>query len=162
MIISKKVFSNAEKGHFEAIKDETGQEIYRFQANPISLFECRDIAKDNMGYSAEPLIVSKAKPDPSLPKPLAPSGATAMIELGQESKAMTRSPVLGDWQNEAHDTALQDADYHASEALQRGTVLHRLMQSLPDIKPALRAQKADQYLNRVLDKWPRVKTPKAT
>lgn len=144
--------THAMEGHFDTIIDETGQDVQRYQAQSIMLFECLKQAGHISGDEKEPLHIEKAKRDPSLPKPLAPSGATAMIELGQEAKTMTRSPVLGDW-TEPHDAGSPQPENNPSDALMRGTVLHRLMQSLPNIAPDKRAEKARHYLTRTLAGW---------
>lgn len=148
----EKGLTHCAEGHFEVIDDEIGQEIRRFQISPIQLFgKGKEGAAATASQAQRPLVISKAKRDPSLPKPLAPSGATAMIELGQEAKIMTRSPVLGDWLAQGDESQAYD---NPSDALARGSALHRLMQSLPEVPPDERPKRADQYLNQALSHWP--------
>ncbi len=81
------------------------------------------------------------EPARDLPRPLAPSGASSLfIEAGAESVS-GRSPVL-------------DADVEPGFAIERGIVLHKLLQVLPEIEAAGRRGAARSYLNRAASSWP--------
>ncbi|HVW57609.1 MAG TPA: double-strand break repair helicase AddA [Rhizobiaceae bacterium] len=74
-----------------------------------------------------------------LPRPLAPSGASILIEAdGQTS--VRPSPVL--------------SDQAPAFALERGTTMHRLLQVLPQLAVETRKDAAERYLARVGAKWP--------
>jgi ATP-dependent helicase/nuclease subunit A len=80
-------------------------------------------------------------PVPEPPRPLAPSGASALWIETEAQPVDGRSPVL--------DTA-SDPGF----AVRRGIALHRLLQALPDIEPDGRTAAASRYLDRVADDWP--------
>lgn len=88
-----------------------------------------------------PSLGAPLPPPPALPRPLAPSGASALIEGGYEAVASARSPVLDD-------------ERPAGFALERGNVVHRLLQVLPDMEPEARERAARRYLERVGASWP--------
>ncbi|WP_246730189.1 double-strand break repair helicase AddA [Nitratireductor mangrovi] len=75
-----------------------------------------------------------------LPRPLAPSGASAIIEPDRGPVAANVSPVL--------DPAAP------SFAAARGTAMHRLLQSLPQLPVTAREEAAAAYLERVGSGWP--------
>jgi len=74
-----------------------------------------------------------------LPRPLAPSGASVLIEDDCETPIRS-SPVL--------------SGQPPSLALERGTVMHRLLQILPQLAIETRKDAAERYLSRVGAKWP--------
>lgn len=76
-----------------------------------------------------------------LPRPLAPSGVSVLIEPDDEAPLVTGSPVL-----------LTDGKNPAF-AIRRGTVIHALLQTLPDIPDEQRAQAAQRYLSRAAYDW---------
>jgi ATP-dependent helicase/nuclease subunit A len=76
----------------------------------------------------------------AFPRPLAPSGAGALIGEGEEVAPLAASPVLG-------------AAAEPSFAAARGTAVHRLLQSLPDIAPADRDAAARRFLDRAGRGW---------
>ncbi|MBC2883991.1 double-strand break repair helicase AddA [Ochrobactrum sp. CM-21-5] len=82
------------------------------------------------------------KPETGLPRPLAPSGASALIEADEEPPLDSISPVLG------------PGDGAPAFALRRGTAIHMLLQYLPDIAEELRERLAEDYLARVAADWP--------
>ncbi|GLS29774.1 DNA helicase/exodeoxyribonuclease V, subunit A [Mesorhizobium albiziae] len=77
---------------------------------------------------------------PALPRPLSPSGASALIEEGNEPVVSARSPVL-------------DAAEEPSFAIQRGLAMHRLLQMLPGLPEAERQAAALRYLGRAGAAW---------
>ena len=77
---------------------------------------------------------------PVLPRPLSPSGASALIEEDNEPVPSTRSPVL-------------DASEEPSFAIQRGLAMHRLLQMLPGLPEIERDAAARRYLSRAGAGW---------
>ncbi len=80
--------------------------------------------------------------EPGLPRPLAPSGASALIEADEEPPLDIASPVL-----EAGDDA-------PGFALRRGVAIHALLHHLPGTPEAGREGLAMAYLDRVAADWP--------
>ena len=78
---------------------------------------------------------------PPLPRPLAPSGASALIDPAGPAVIAGRSPVL-------------DAVDEPRLAVRRGIAIHRLMQALPSLPAAERAAAAHRYLARAGEDWP--------
>lgn len=85
----------------------------------------------------------KAVPEPDLPRPLAPSRAALTIESepAADPDRLTQSPVLSE--NTARERS-------SSEAVERGSAIHRLLQYLPDAAPQTRRALAVRYLERIL------------
>ncbi len=82
------------------------------------------------------------KAEPGLPRPLAPSGASALIEADEEPPLDLSSPVL------------QPGTGAPAFALRRGTAIHMLLQYLPDVAPEKREHLAADYLARIAADWP--------
>ncbi|WP_343313102.1 double-strand break repair helicase AddA [Brucella sp. BE17] len=82
------------------------------------------------------------KPEPGLPRPLAPSGASALIEVDEEPPLDTLSPVLG------------AGGETSAFALRRGTAIHMLLQYLPEVAASERKKLAQDYLARIAADWP--------
>lgn len=78
---------------------------------------------------------------PSLPRPLSPSGAGTIIDDGADDLAV-RSPLFG-----------EKADV-SSLALQRGRLVHRMLQALPDFAESEREAAARRYAERAARFWP--------
>ncbi len=87
-------------------------------------------------------------PAKSLPRPLAPSGASALIIETQAAIVSGRSPVL-------------NPEEEPGFAIERGTVVHKLLQILPDIAESDREAAARRYLDRVTGDWPEHERDKA-
>lgn len=85
-------------------------------------------------------LTTPLPPQKSLPRPLAPSGAGAVIDDG-ETNLMMGSPLF----------AGQAAE---NSSLQRGAVMHRLLEVLPSLPPEERAAAAERYTDRALPQWP--------
>ena len=101
-----------------------------------------DMPAAGAAYSA-PLparLTTALPPEPALPRPLSPSGASALIEDSGEGVASAASPVL--------------APAEPSLAIARGIAVHRLLQSLPDVPQAEREAAAMRYLARAGADWP--------
>lgn len=75
-----------------------------------------------------------------LPRPLAPSAAGLTVE--PES-----SPLAG-------RSALFDGGATTNRSMERGRVVHRLLQVLPGIEPGQRQDAAGRYVDRALESWP--------
>ncbi|MBZ9816081.1 double-strand break repair helicase AddA [Mesorhizobium sp. CA7] len=80
-------------------------------------------------------------PYEELPRPLSPSGASALIDEAKEAVPDTRSPVL-------------DAAAEPGFAIMRGLALHKLLQMLPGIAEEERRGAAERYLARAGADWP--------
>lgn len=86
----------------------------------------------------------KAVAEYGLPQPLSPSGASVLIETAGalDSARMRRSPVL-----EAE--ALTDSSF----AIERGNLVHKLMQYLPTLAVEERVSRARTYLQHAAPHW---------
>ncbi|YBV95963.1 double-strand break repair helicase AddA [Phyllobacteriaceae bacterium JZ32] len=87
--------------------------------------------------------------EPGLPRPLSPSGASVLIETGDEMPDILGSPVL------APDEAAPGF------AIRRGTIIHALLQRLPDLAVAERRAVAERYLVHAAGDWPGIEREKA-
>ncbi|MBV2142067.1 double-strand break repair helicase AddA [Falsochrobactrum sp. TDYN1] len=96
-----------------------------------------------------PEYLHPMQPEPGLPRPLAPSGASALIEADEEPPLDMVSPVLG-----AGDEA-------PGFALRRGTAIHMLLQHLPEMAQAQRETLAQDYLARIAPDWQQAERQKA-
>ena len=76
---------------------------------------------------------------PSLPRPLAPSGVTAVIDE-EDGDLIVPSVLFGDKPS-------------GSGAQVKGKIVHRLLQALPDFPAEERAEKAFRYLCRAAPYW---------
>ncbi|MER9426657.1 PD-(D/E)XK nuclease family protein, partial [Mesorhizobium sp. M0317] len=98
-----------------------------------------------------PLPVGLFRPLPpyeELPRPLSPSGASALIDEGKEAVVDTRSPVL-------------DSEAEPGFAVMRGLALHKLLQMLPGFPEDERQAAALAYLSRAGADWPEAERNKA-
>ncbi|MGE0503287.1 MAG: double-strand break repair helicase AddA [Rhizobiaceae bacterium] len=86
-------------------------------------------------------LLSPLPPAPDLPRPLAPSGASLLIEEDREPVISTQSPVF-------------DARADPPFAIARGLAVHRLLQSLPGLPENQREPAAARYLGAVGADWP--------
>ncbi len=91
---------------------------------------------------AEPFAFAALSPEPEIPRPLAPSAAALIIEADSENELEKLlepqayiSPVLGN----AEETPA---------AMQRGTLVHTLLQRLPDMPIDDRAAAATRFIAR--------------
>jgi ATP-dependent helicase/nuclease subunit A len=75
-----------------------------------------------------------------LPRPLSPSGASALIDETTEPIPDRRSPVL-------------DADGEPGMAVRRGLAMHKLLQMLPDLAEERHMAAARRYLARAGSDW---------
>ncbi|MGV8937614.1 MAG: double-strand break repair helicase AddA [Allorhizobium sp.] len=92
----------------------------------------------------EPLPDALMRPLPALqrlPRPLSPSGAGTIIDDSEGDLEVT-SPLFGEKQN-------------AGLALQKGRLVHRMLQLLPDYPEAERGEAAQRYAERAARFWPK-------
>lgn len=82
-------------------------------------------------------------PQKSLPRPLSPSGAAAVIET-DKADLLVPSALFG----------RKGGTAGAGLALERGRILHRFLQVLPAFEPMERAAAARRYLERAAANWP--------
>ncbi|WLR92513.1 double-strand break repair helicase AddA [Shinella zoogloeoides] len=82
-------------------------------------------------------------PQKSLPRPLSPSGAAAVIET-DKADLLVPSALFG----------RKGGAPGAGLALERGRILHRFLQVLPAFDPAERPAAAGRYLERAAAHWP--------
>ncbi|WP_439618630.1 double-strand break repair helicase AddA [Shinella sp.] len=82
-------------------------------------------------------------PQKSLPRPLSPSGAAAVIET-DAADLLVPSALFG----------RKGGVPGAGLALERGRILHRFLQVLPAFEPADRPAAARRYLERAAATWP--------
>lgn len=81
-------------------------------------------------------------PQRRLPRPLSPSGAAAVIDTA-EADLMVGSALFA-----------THAPSGAGRALERGRILHRLLQVLPSLPAPDRPAAAERYLERAVRHWP--------
>lgn len=86
-------------------------------------------------------LMTPLPPLPSLPRPLSPSGAGTIIDDGADDLIVS-SPLFG--QKTAASTL----------ALQRGRLVHRMLQTLPDFPDGEREAAARRYAERATRFWP--------
>lgn len=89
-------------------------------------------------------LFEKAPPENGLPRPLAPSGAALLIEDAPniDPALMIVSPILEAGQTE-----------RSTFAIERGNIIHALLQYLPDIAPDKRPDLARGFIERQAGHW---------
>lgn len=135
-----------------ALKSETfvhpvqGVAARRYRNTPRGLTEIvePDQAEATPLPELPPEYLLPVKPEAGLPRPLAPSGASALIEADEEPPLDANSPVLGD--------AISDGV--PGFAMRRGTAIHMLLQYLPEVPEGEREKLAEDYLARIAGDWP--------
>ncbi|WLU28713.1 double-strand break repair helicase AddA [Brucella abortus] len=129
----------------------TGVAARRYRKTPRSFIEINE--EDQAGATSLPPLPhdyrQPMKAEPGLPRPLAPSGASALIEADEEPPLDLSSPVL------------QPGTGAPAFALRRGTAIHMLLQYLPDVAPEKREHLAADYLARIAADWPDAERLKA-
>lgn len=89
------------------------------------------------------------KREPGLPRPLSPSGASVLIEAHDEMPDMLGSPVL------------EPDEQAPGFAIRRGTVIHALLQRLPDLPEEEREAAVERYLTHAASDWPEAERERA-
>ena len=130
------------------VSNETAMR-YRKTPRRITEIEQEDIEQQPVLPPLPAEFLHPVKPEHGLPRPLAPSGAAALIEADEEPPLGITSPVLGEGPN------------GPGFALRRGTAIHMLLQYLPEIEPTRRSKLADDYLARIAPDWPEAERRKA-
>ena len=120
-----------------------GEPVHRFQVTnlPPIVPEATEAQQPTDDFAPLPAsLFTPLKLDEDLPRPLSPSGASALIDETKEPVIDARSPVL-------------DAEAAPGFAVLRGLALHKLMQVLPGIAGQERESAAERYLARVGAGW---------
>jgi len=131
---------SAERRH-PATADVT---VHRFHMTRLPPVAPTGVDKAGLFEHAAPLPETLFRPLPpyeELPRPLSPSGASALIDEAKDAVPDTRSPVL-------------DAAAEPGFAVMRGLALHKLLQMLPGIADTERRGAAERYLARAGAGWP--------
>ncbi len=121
----------------------TGETVRRYRVTEMRQLASGVEPETTAAASVDPLPpeLFETLPEPtSLPRPLSPSGASALIEESDEPVASLRSPVL-------------DASEEPSFAIQRGIAMHRMLQMLPGLPVVERRAASLRYLSRAGTGW---------
>lgn len=108
-------------------------------------------AAAEMSAAAEGLPAFLTRPAPeiaALPRPLAPSGASVLIETEPETnpKRMTQSPILPQPGEAAAKSGFAAAGAALLGAMEKGTLIHSLLQYLPAVAAEKRRDLAAAFL----------------
>ncbi|MFD2051774.1 double-strand break repair helicase AddA [Mesorhizobium calcicola] len=128
-----------------------GEPVHRFHVTRLPPVGLVSSEQARPAHTFGPLPATLFRPLPpfeDLPRPLSPSGASALIDEGKEAVVDKASPVL-------------DADAEPGFAVLRGLVLHKLLQMLPAIAEQDRQGAAERYLARTGAQWPAGEREKA-
>jgi len=124
----------------------TAEPVHRFQVThlPPVTPESTEAERPTGNFGPSPALLFKALPvDEDLPRPLSPSGASALIDDAREPVIDARSPVL-------------DAEAAPGFAILRGLAVHKLLQMLPGVAGDDRRSAAERYLARAGADWPEI------
>ncbi|MBX5040582.1 double-strand break repair helicase AddA [Rhizobium lentis] len=99
----------------------------------------RDEARDSHEALPEGLL-RPLPPQAELPRPLSPSGAGTIVDE-DEGSLFVASPLFG-------------GKERSDRSLEKGRLIHRMLQALPEIPPAGRADAAHRYAERAARFWP--------
>ncbi|MER9433436.1 double-strand break repair helicase AddA [Mesorhizobium sp. M0618] len=128
-----------------------GEPVHRFHVTKLPPVAQASSEQARRTDAFGPLPATLFRPLPpfeDLPRPLSPSGASALIDEGKEAVVDKTSPVL-------------DADAEPGFAVLRGLALHKLLQMLPGIAEPERQGAAERYLARTGAEWPSSEREKA-
>ena len=127
------------------VNEATGQTVHRFRTTvkprppepeaPATAPTAKEL------IPAVETLYAELPQAPPLPRPLAPSGASTLIDPSGPVVIAGRSPVL-------------DAADEPGLAVRRGIAVHRLLEALPAMPAEERAAAAGRYLARVGEDWP--------
>ncbi|RUU29165.1 double-strand break repair helicase AddA [Mesorhizobium sp. M6A.T.Ce.TU.016.01.1.1] len=135
----------------ERLHPATGETVHRFHVTKLPPVAQAAAEEARQTQQFEPLPKTLFQPLPpfeDLPRPLSPSGASALIDEAKEAVIDTGSPVL-------------DTEAEPGFAVMRGLALHKLLQMLPGIAEAERRDAAERYLKRAGAQWPESERDKA-
>lgn len=148
------IVSRALVGAPESIERQhpaTGETVHRFHVTKFPPVAQAAAEAARQAQQFEPLPKSLFQPLPpfeDLPRPLSPSGASALIDEARQAVVDTGSPVL-------------DTEAEPGFAVMRGLALHKLLQMLPGIAETERRDAAERYLKRAGAQWPETERDKA-
>ena len=148
------IVSRALVGAPESIERQhpaTGETVHRFHVTKLPPVAQAAAEAARQAQQFEPLPKSLFQPLPpfeDLPRPLSPSGASALIDEARQAVVDTGSPVL-------------DTEAEPGFAVMRGLALHKLLQMLPGIAETERRDAAERYLKRAGARWPETERDKA-
>ncbi|RWP63564.1 double-strand break repair helicase AddA [Mesorhizobium sp.] len=148
------IVSRALVGAPESIERQhpaTGETVHRFHVTKLPPVAQAAAEQVRQAQQFEPLPKSLFQPLPpfeDLPRPLSPSGASALIDEARQAVVDTGSPVL-------------DTEAEPGFAVMRGLALHKLLQMLPGIAETERRDAAERYLKRAGAQWPESERDKA-
>ncbi|MCF6121384.1 double-strand break repair helicase AddA [Mesorhizobium muleiense] len=148
------IVSRALVGAPESIERQhpaTGETVHRFHVTKLPPVAQAAAEAARQAQQFEPLPKSLFQPLPpfeDLPRPLSPSGASALIDEARQAVVDTGSPVL-------------DTEAEPGFAVMRGLALHKLLQMLPGIAETERRDAAERYLKRAGAQWPETERDKA-
>ncbi|MHC2299784.1 double-strand break repair helicase AddA [Rhizobium mongolense] len=104
-------------------------------------FERSEKLEDRNEREALPSSILRPLPQQrQLPRPLSPSGAGTIIDE-EADDLLINSPLFAE-------------KNRSDRSLEKGRLIHRMLQTLPDIAPAERAEAAARYANRAARFWP--------
>jgi ATP-dependent helicase/nuclease subunit A len=129
----------------------SGEPVHRFVMTKLPPVALAAADETRLPQQVLPLPATLFRPLPpyeELPRPLSPSGASALIDEGKEAVVDTRSPVL-------------DSEAEPGFAVMRGLALHKLLQMLPGFHEGERQGAAGQYLSRAGADWTEAERSKA-
>jgi ATP-dependent helicase/nuclease subunit A len=109
---------------------------------PVKRYSGLEDAAAPVGKAAAPATAAPTELPPWL-------RAAAPLELRADRLLRPSDPA----ENEGHRTGTGESIQARGRALQRGTLVHRLLQSLPDVAPVRRHDAALKYLARNADGW---------
>jgi ATP-dependent helicase/nuclease subunit A len=105
------------------------------------MFERADHVEQTAARDALPFDLNRPlPPQKKLPRPLSPSGAGTIIDE-EADNLLVASPLFTDKPK-------------SDRALQKGRLLHRMLQTLPEIPLSERADAARRYVERAARFWP--------
>ncbi|RWO60330.1 double-strand break repair helicase AddA [Mesorhizobium sp.] len=148
------IVSRALVGAPESIERQhpaTGETVHRFHVTKLPPVAQAAAEQARQAQQFEPLPKSLFQPLPpfeDLPRPLSPSGASALIDEARQAVVDTGSPVLG-------------TEAEPGFAVMRGLALHKLLQMLPGSAETERRDAAERYLKRAGAQWPETERDKA-
>ncbi|PTE10439.1 double-strand break repair helicase AddA [Mesorhizobium helmanticense] len=129
----------------------TGEAVHRFHVTklpPVAQAAAKEAQQAQQFGPLPQTLFQPLPPYEDLPRPLSPSGASALIDETKEAVIDTGSRVL-------------DAEAEPGFAVMRGLALHKLLQMLPGIAEAERRDAAKRYLERAGAQWPAAERDKA-
>lgn len=135
------------EGHCRAntftLRDGTSWDGLVWRSSPTRAVEAGETvrAAEDKSVTLPAELFKPLPPQVALPRPLSPSGAGAMIDDELE-ETLVASPLFGTKRAEN------------SHVLERGRLIHRMLQILPRFSPQEREMAARRYVERSAGAWP--------